>query len=135
MSEHGSTTDTIEQIGKGASYVVMLARVRMGEAMEAFDNGDFPMAMQRLDEARAKIGPLMNAQQYLGSFTDEIRVVRAKDLEQHVGHELYGISTIENVEVHDHGDHCCYTITCEGQEEPFHYRDEQELLVALPQPE
>lgn len=137
MSEHEekSAAATIAQIGKGASYVVMLARVRMGEAMDAFDDGDFVNAMARLNEARQKLHPLVEAQQYLGSFTDEMRVVRASDLVNYVGHELYGAPKIESVEPHDHGDHTCFEVRFEGAEEPSRYRGEQELLVVVPAPE
>lgn len=126
-----STTAMIEQIAKGAGYVTMLTRARIAEALDAFDEGDFANAMNRLDEARNKLSPLVSAQHYLGSFTDEVRVVRAKDLGNYVGCELYGAPKIESVEALDHGDHFCYQVTFEGGDEPSKYRDEQELLIVV----
>lgn len=129
MSAHtGSPEATIERVAKGASYVVMLTRSRLLEALDAFDEGDFSRANNHLGEAQVKLGALVHAQQSLGTFTDDMRVVRAGQL--WVGCEFYGGGEITAIEEQDHGDHKCVLLSFDdGHQE--RYREEQECLVVV----
>lgn len=88
--------ESLERIRQGGEYLAMVARGRIGEAIEALEHGDFAKAETHLNEALAKVHPLTHAQQYLAGFGDETRVIRAKDL--HEGLTIHGLGTASTVE-------------------------------------
>lgn len=88
--------ESLDRIRQGGEYLAMVARGRIGEAIDALERGDYARAEAHLNEAIAKLHPLSYAQQYLAGFGDETRVIRAKDL--HEGLTVYGLGTASTVE-------------------------------------
>lgn len=80
MTDQPSAAGSLDAIRNGAGNMLVTIRQRINEAVTAFDEGDFALGQQRLDEARACAQPLANAQTYL-AVADTGRIVRARDLE------------------------------------------------------
>lgn len=75
----GTAAGTLDAIRNGANALVILAHQRLTAALIELSNGDFPMALQCVNEAQAKLETLEAATQHLAVFEGTV-VVRACDL-------------------------------------------------------
>ena len=124
--------ESLERIRQGGEYLAMVARGRIGEATEAVERGDYVQAERHLNEALSKLHPLSHAQQYLGGFGDETRVIRARDLSD--GVFIHGIGKAETVEHTEIDGHPVVRVILEGGQRQ-QFTAEQELATGVPQSE
>jgi hypothetical protein len=88
-------TERLVAITQGAQHLVVIARQRVAQMLDALDAGDFRRAIQHLNEAESLLTPLATAQQYI-AIADGNRLVRASELE--VGMVLTQVGQIESVD-------------------------------------
>lgn len=124
---------TLDQIAQGGQVLVALAQGRLAEAKDALDHGDFDRALDRLNEAAAKIQPLAFAQNNIGRFNGSM-VVRARDLQE--GMVLMGMGEVKRVdfEVPDCGspEHVAVAVDFESGAQQVWHADSELLLETGP---
>jgi len=130
MTHDEGAARTLDAIRSGSDHLLMTARRRIGEALDAIDEGSFSKAMGALNEAESAIAPLATAQTYI-AVADGSRRVEAKSLE--VGMVLKGVGPVDSVEVAT-----CAALRCEGHvkvkigEHDLNLIGDQELYVEEP---
>jgi hypothetical protein len=121
------TTRTLDAIRSGANHLLIIARRRIAEALDALDEGSFGKALGKLNEAESSIAPLASAQTYI-AIADGSRVVEAVQLE--AGMVLKGVGPIEAVNTT-----MCSAQRCSGHvkvtvgEHELDFTGDQELYV------
>lgn len=97
---------TLEAIRTGGMHLVVMARRRTSEALDALDAGDFRSATNKFQEASAALAPLANAQSYI-AIADGSVMKHARELE--AGMVLTDVGEVTHVEVTE-----CAAERCRG---------------------
>lgn len=126
-------TEVLVSIKDGAETLILLTEGRIMEAQEALAAGKFGTALTRLDEARAKLHPLVSASHSM-NFERGTRIIRARHLQE--GMVMTGLGTIEDVQIeeedHGHEDACVnVTVKVESTERPQSLSGDQEVLIRV----
>lgn len=123
----------VKAMHDGAEQLIALAEGRIIEAQEALADADFALAMNRLGEARSKLQPLVEADNYMGGLQDT-RIIRAKHLQE--GMVMTGLGVVEELEIQadDHGhDKPCVNVVAKFSDypQPQRYAGDQEVLIRV----
>lgn len=123
----------LDQVRAGAETLVALTEGRILEAQAALVDGKFGTAMTRLQEAQAKLSPLVHAVSHM-AFEEGTSIIRAKHL--HEDMVLTGLGRIEDLDIttddHGHEDPCITVVAkIEGQERPQQFGGDQEVLIRV----
>ncbi|MDQ1584521.1 MAG: hypothetical protein QOF36_2575 [Microbacteriaceae bacterium] len=121
------------RIAGGAETLILLTEGRLLEAQEALDAGKFGTALTRLDEARAKLAPLVSAAHSM-NFEEGTRIIRARHLQE--GMVMLNLGKVEDVQVetedHGHEEPCVnVTIKVESADRPQSLSGDQEVLIRV----
>lgn len=123
----------LDGIRSGAETLTALAEGRILEAQEALASGNYRLALTRLDEARTKLVPVVQAINYM-DFEPGTHIIRAKQLQE--GMVLTGLGRIEDVDVttddHGHDEPCVNVIArIEDHPQPQQFGGDQEVVILV----
>lgn len=122
-------TERLLSITQGAQHLVVVARQRIAQTLDALDAGDFEATVQRLNEAIGVLTPVLNAQLYV-AVADGNKLIRARELVD--GMVLTGVGSVESVSHNEPCSHCGdehVRVKVAGGEHELNLHSDQELYV------
>lgn len=123
-----AATKTLNGIAAGGQHLLIVARRRIFEVLDAMEAGDFREAMAAANNLTGVLSPLSHAQTYIG-IAEDTQLVPARELA--VGMVLAEVGEITEFDVSE-----CSAMSCKGHvkmkvgdEHPMEFRGDQELFV------